>query len=429
MLETRTLDYKNIVFISTNEGVIPATKAYQSFILYEVKQEFGLPLPKENDAITSYHFYRLLQRAENVSLIYNRSDSKMQSGESSRFIKQIELELPLYNNNIQVNHKLVSTEDYASNSSTTKEIEKTEEVIEQLKEYIAKRGLSPSSLNNYKKCSYFFYLQKIANLKKDDKVEEQMAYNTQGNIIHETLEEAYLPYLGKQIGEEQFKDITKEINKIFKHKLDKNFGVKNTETGKNYITKVILKKFISNYISKESEYIKENKLIEILGLEEELSKKININIGGAPTDVLFKGSADRIDRLKSQIRIVDYKTGSVEESQLKINIYRGENQWEKMFTDEYDKAFQLMMYAWMYWDKKPSYNSLSSGITALKLHSEFFPLQLYKEDTINEKYIKSFEASLIKLVQEMFDKNVAFKQRKADRTCSNCDYKNICMRT
>ncbi len=429
MLETRTLDYKNIIFISLNEGVIPTKKAYQSFILYEVKQEFGLPLPRENDAITSYHFYRLLQRAENINLIYNRSNSKMESGESSRFIKQIELELPSYNNKIMINHIFVNTDSNTNDVAKPIIIEKTQDIYDKLKTYINKNGLSPSSLNNYKKCSYYFYLQKIVNLKKDNEVEEQMAYNTQGNIIHETLEEAYLEYKGKQINAEQFKEIAKDIKKIFQQKLDTNFGIKNTERGKNYITKIILEKFISNYIAKENKFLEDNKLLEIVGLEEPLKKTININIEGEPTPITFKGSADRIDKIKSQIRIIDYKTGNVEESALNIKIDRQKDKWDYMFTDKYDKAFQLMMYAWMYWDKKPDYNSISSGITALKRHSKYYPLVLYKEKVINKEHIKRFEENLRTLVEEILDKNIPFKQREADKKCSYCDYNTICMRT
>lgn len=429
MLETRTLDFKNIIILSANERVLPTETAYQSFILYEVKQEFGLPLPRENDAITSYHFYRLLQRAHNINILYDRSSDKMNSGDSSRFIKQLELELPLYNNKIHPIHHLVSVDYNTEDSSQQITIEKTKSVIDVLKKYILERGLSPSSLNNYKKCGYLFYLQKIANLRKDDEVEEQMAYNTQGNIIHETLEEIYLPFVGKQINYKEFKDISKEIKKTFYLKLDTIFGNKNTETGKNYLTKVILENFIDNYITAEIKYLEENGNIEIIGVEERLEKTLNINIENVSTPVNFKGSADRIDRLKSQIRIVDYKTGRVEENNLSVNFYQGKDQWAKMFTEDYDKAFQLMMYAWMYWDNKPHYNSLTSGILSLKQHSVFYPLQLYKIENIDEEHIRRFEADLIKLVEEIFDKEIPFTQRKADRTCSNCDYKTICMRT
>lgn len=429
MLETRTLDYKNIILLSVNEGVIPSEKIYQSFILYEVKQEFGLPLPRDNDAITSYHFYRLLQRAQNINLLYDRSDSKLTSGESSRFIKQLELELPLYNSKIQIKQHIVTVDYNTKDNSKAIIIEKTKEVIDLLKKYVSKRGLSPSSLNNYKKCSYLFYLQKIAYLKKDDEVEEQMAYNTQGNIVHQTLEEIYKPYLGKQIDIKQFKEMSEVILGTFNSKLNENFGSNNAKTGKNYLTKQILEKYINNFISAENKYLENNGSVEILGIEERLQKTITINIDNISTPILFSGSADRIDRLKSQIRIVDYKTGSVDENHLKINSTTNADQWDKMFTDEYDKAFQLMMYAWIYWEKKPSYNSIISGISALKRHSDFYPLMLYKQEAIDDKNIQRFEKDLIKLVEDIFDIDKPFVQREADRICSNCDYKTICMRT
>ncbi len=428
MLESRTLDYKNIIFISLNEGVLPKEKAYQSFILYEVKHEFGLPLPRENDAITSYHFYRLLQRAENISLLYNSNADAMQSGESSRFVKQLEIELPTYNKQIKTNHYFVSIDANSKDNATSIEIEKTDVILKQLKEYVVEKGLSPSSLNTYKKCSYLFYLQKIVHLKKDDEVEEQMAYNTQGNIVHETLEEIYKDYIGKQISFIDFKSKANKVMETFNAKLNQLFGSKNTETGKNYLTRVILERFVSNFVEVESKYLKENGAIEIIGVEENLEKTLAVDIDNELINVKYRGSADRIDKLKSQVRIVDYKTGSVVDSHLRIGINKNKDQWDKMFTDEYDKAFQLMMYAWMYWDNKAAFNSISSGILALKKHSIYYPLKLYGEDVITEEHILRFEEDLKQLTAEIFDKRVTFSQRKADRICTNCDYKTICMR-
>ncbi len=428
MLETRTLDFKNIIILSVNEGILPHESPYQSFILFEVKREFGLPLPKDNDAISSYYFYRLLQRAENINLIYSKSNDGMHSGESSRFIKQIELELPPYNPNIKIKHLQVELSPIADDHIQNISVEKTNEILEQSIKYILNRGLSPSSLNNYKKCSYLFYLQKIVGIKKDTELEVDMAYNTQGNIIHETLENLYKDYVGLTIDIEEFNKQSARVKSIFKERLDQLFGSKNTESGKNFLTRVILEKFLSNFISAEKEYLKEHRQLTIIGTEEELTKSLNFTINEKTYQFNFRGSADRIDIANNQLRIVDYKTGNVEESHLKITANKTSDQWDKMFNDEYDKAFQLMMYAWMYWEHRGNYQGLQCGISALKKHSKYYPLSLYQKNHIEERDIKRFEADLITLVEEILNQEIPFTQRQDDRVCKSCDYNVICAR-
>ncbi len=427
MLETRTLDFKNIIILSVNEGILPKTKAYQSFILFDIKKEFKMPLPSENDAIMAYHFYRLLQRAENISLIYNTSPGQVQGNEMSRFIKQIEIELPLINHNISINHQMVPFKFHSEDIIQNIIIKKTPFIIEKIKDYAINKGFSPSSLNNYKRCSYFFYLQKIVGLKVDDIVEENMAYNTQGTIIHETLEDFYKNYLNKEINAEELNKSTKHILNIFHNKIYKEFGNLNTDTGRGLITKKILEQYIINYIKNEISYLKNNKCY-ILGLEERLSKKLTFKVNNEKITVNFAGSADKIDKNINTIRIIDYKTGKVEPRDLSISVYRGEDQWEKMFNEKYDKAFQLMMYAWMYWDKRPSGFALHSGISALKNNGEYYPLELYKENTITEKNISRFEHDLKELILGLLDSNIPFVQRENDRKCGYCEFKGVCGR-
>jgi len=432
MLETRTLDFKNIILVSTNEGILPKTQAYQSFILFDIKKEYNLPLPIDNDAIVAYHFYRLLQRAENINLIYSRSTSGMHSSEASRFIKQLELEIPEVNKNISIKHHMVKVANKADDKAESIIIDKTDEIIDKIMQLATGNGFSPSSLNTYKKCSYLFYLQKIMKLKKDNEVEENMAYNTQGNIVHETLEDLFKPTKGNSISLDEFEKTLLDVKDIFKNKLDELFGKENTENGRNYLTRKILEQYIENFIKKEKEYLKSNTDTKVIGLEENLSKALNFKILNKDITINFRGSADRIDEIPTaagtNIRIVDYKTGTVKDSDLRITNFRGTDQWEYMFNDKYDKAFQLMMYAWMYWDKKPENYLLTSGITALKNHSNFYPLSLYKNEIISAENIVRFEEDLIILIQEILNPEVPFTQRESDRACEYCDFRTICMR-
>ncbi|RLD46528.1 MAG: hypothetical protein DRI86_02970 [Bacteroidetes bacterium] len=427
MLETRTLDFKNIIILSVNEGILPKTKPYQSFILFDIKKEFNMPLPSENDSIMAYHFYRLLQRADNVNLIYNISPGQIQGNEMSRFIKQIELEMPLINPKIEISHQKVQFKFQSEDKVQDISVQKSPLIIEKIKNYAINKGFSPSSLNNYKKCSYFFYLQKIVGLKTDEVIEEQMAYNTQGTIIHETLEDFYKEYINKNITVDDLKKSKKKILNIFINKITEEFENLNTKTGRGLITKKILEQYLKNYINNEIKYLEKNEC-HILGLEEKLSKELIFNINKEKIKISFGGSADKIDKNKNTIRIVDYKTGKVEPRELSISIFRGFDQWENMFSEKYDKAFQLMMYAWMYWDNKPVGYYIQSGISALKNNGEYYPLELYKEYSISEENISRFEEDLKLLIETLFDKETPFKQRENDRICINCEFKDVCER-
>jgi CRISPR/Cas system-associated exonuclease Cas4 (RecB family) len=254
-----------------------------------------------------------------------------------------------------------------------------------------------------------------------------MAYNTQGTIIHETLEDFYKKFLNKNITAEDLEVSKDKILNIFNNKISEEFENLNTKTGRGLITKKILEQYIKNYINNEIKYLERNEC-HVLGLEEKLSKEIVFNIDNEAISVNFGGSADRIDKNKNTVRIVDYKTGKVEPRDLSIIIRQGFDQWEYMFTDKYDKAFQLMMYAWMYWDKKPEGYNIQSGISALKNNGEYYPLELYKEYSISEENISKFEEDLKLLIEKLFDKEIPFKQRENDRICNNCEFKEVCGR-
>ncbi|MCK5846615.1 MAG: PD-(D/E)XK nuclease family protein [Bacteroidales bacterium] len=428
MLETRTLDFENIIILSVNEDILPKTQTYQSFILFDIKKEFGMPLPSNNDSISAYHFYRLLQRCNNVNLLYNAAAASMSNGEMSRFIKQIEIEIPELNSNIEINHKKVKFGFTASEKTQAIEIKKTDEIINYLKKWSQEKGFSPSSLNNYKRCTYMFYLQKVLNIKPSDKVEEKMAYNIQGNILHESLEDYYGNYKNKKLTFDEFNKTSNKIQKIFDNKLNSEYRNINTKTGKNLLTRKILEQYIYNFIKSEKNFLKENDEIRLLGLEENLIKYIDIDIEGANIKIKVKGSADRIDQVGNTIRLIDYKTGAVDESDLKLKGKKGSDKWLKMFEGKLDKAFQLMMYAWMYWDSKPPTAALTSSISALKNHSANFPLIIENDDIILQTHIDKFEEDLSTLILGLFDRNKPFVQRENGRECEYCDYRSICSR-
>ena len=245
VLESRVLDFETVIVLSVNEGKFPAGKANNSFIPYDVKRELGLPTFKEKDAIYTYHFYHLLQRAKEVFLLYNTESEGLDAGEMSRFITQMDVERPASHVfTKEIHNPLVPTSPIALQL-----IPKSAAVLVRLQE-IAKAGFSPSSFSSYIRNPIAFYFQKILRIRETEEVEETVALNTLGTIIHESLFELYTPFVGKFLSEhevnacfsqieavvtKQFKAVYKEgeIKKGRKTDCDFTFGICRRKSAKN----------------------------------------------------------------------------------------------------------------------------------------------------------------------------------------------------
>ncbi|MDG2281217.1 MAG: PD-(D/E)XK nuclease family protein, partial [Flavicella sp.] len=188
MLETRVLDFETVILTSMNEGILPAGKSENSFIPFDVKQQYNLPTYQEKDAIFAYHFYRLIQRANDVYLFYNTETDAYGAGEKSRFLTQLEID------GIEITKKSIAPL-VTSESKDEIVVEKTDEVISTLKK-IAANGFSPSALAKYIEDPLSYYKRYVLKIKDLDEVEETVAANTMGTIIHDVLEDFYKPYIG-----------------------------------------------------------------------------------------------------------------------------------------------------------------------------------------------------------------------------------------
>ncbi|NNL16516.1 MAG: PD-(D/E)XK nuclease family protein, partial [Flavobacteriaceae bacterium] len=206
MLESRVLDFETVIISSVNEGILPAGKSNNSFIPFDVKIENNLPTYKEKDAVYSYHFYRLLQRAKNVFILYNTEPDAIKGGEKSRFITQLEIE------GIHELHHILISPKVPPISNTQITISKSELIMNRIKE-VAEKGFSPSSLTSYIRNPLDFYYQKILRVKQYEDVEETVASNTLGTVVHNTLEDFYKPLIGHFLTIETLKGLKKKIEK------------------------------------------------------------------------------------------------------------------------------------------------------------------------------------------------------------------------
>jgi len=401
MLETRVLDFENIILASANEGILPASSQQNSFIPFDVKIEFGLPTYREKDAIFSYHFFRLLQRAKNIFILYNTEHDVFGSGEKSRFVTQLEMM------RTDIVQKTVSPKVVAQKVKL-KEIAKNDLVFDRLRE-LAKNGFSPSSLTNYLYNPVAFYKQKILRIKEFDDVEETVAYNTLGTVVHETLDELYKPLIGKFV---TVNDILKMENGT-KDLVVKHFRIhfKNGDitTGKNRLIFEVANRFVVNFLVQEKKLLKdENNQLKIIATEENLSAEIEIE--GIDFPVKIHGNVDRVDELNGEIRIIDYKSGMVKSSELKVLNF------EQLREKEQYKAIQVLLYAFLY-TKSKRYNiskNLKGGIFSFKnLNQEFLAINFssnYRnpDTTITQEKLDEFLEEIKGYIKEIFNPAIGF---------------------
>ncbi|MBA0885377.1 PD-(D/E)XK nuclease family protein [Flavobacterium undicola] len=403
VLESRVLDFDTVIVTSMNEGKFPAGKSQNSFIPYDVKRELGLPTFKEKDAIYTYHFYHLLQRAKNIYLLYNTESEGLDAGEKSRFITQLEVEK-------QRNHNL-SHEIYNAvlpeTAYTPMVIEKSPAVMGRLKK-IAEEGFSPSALTSYIRNPIQFYFQKILRIREVEEVEENIALNTLGTIIHETLKALYEPFIGKFISESDidncFKLIDDEVLKQFKI-VYKEGEIKK---GRNLLAFEVAKRNVFNFLKVELECIKAGDAIKIIALEQTFGR--TLNHPDLPFPVLIKGNVDRIEERNGIIRIIDYKTGKVEKASVSLKTWSGLTQELKN-----DKIIQVLAYAFMY-EPEANGKSIEAGIISFKnLKSGFLPFQ-FKEDKdvqqiINEEIMTNYLEQIVLLLKEILDTDKSFEEK------------------
>ena len=403
VLESRVLDFDTVIITSMNEGKFPAGKSNNSFIPFDVKRENGLPTFKEKDAIYTYHFYHLLQRAKNIYLIHNTESDGFDAGEKSRFITQLEVEK-------QPNHT-VTTQIYNATlpekASRSIEIPKSESVMLKLKA-IAEKGFSPSALVSYIRNPVDFYFQKILYIKEVAEVEENIALNTLGTIIHETLEALLTPFIGKFLLESDiltcFKLLDNEVLKQFKL-IYKEGEIKK---GRNLLAFEVAKRNVFNFLKLELELIKNGDAVKILYLEKKCEAFLT------HPNLLFPvkigGKVDRIEERNGVIRIIDYKTGKVEKKNLVLK------SWDKLTEDlKNDKIIQILAYVFMFKNEIQG-KQIQAGIISFKnLKNGFLPFE-FKEGKegktiIDEEVIEAFLEQIVILLNEILDKSVPFIEK------------------
>lgn len=407
VLESRVLDFENVIITSVNEGKFPSGKSQNSFIPYDVKRELGLPTYKEKDAIYSYHFYHLLHRAKNIYLLYNSDNEGIDAGEKSRFLTQLEIEKQPKH---MLSHKIYNAV-LPEKAYTSVQVPKSSLLMERLQEIATEKGFSPSSLTSYIRNPIQFYFQRVLRINEMDEVEENIAVNTLGTIIHEVLEVLYYPYLNKYLSIKDIEEMLLKIDSITLEKFKLVYKEGEIKKGKNLLAFEVAKRNIYNFLQLEKSSLEAGETVKIIALEEKIETLINDE--RLPYPIKMAGNVDRIEIRGNVIRIIDYKTGKVDGNSLKINDF------EALTSDiKNEKIIQLLCYALMF-RNKTEFDSypIEAGIISFKnMKAGFMSFGLGKgrgvipQTMITDEILEAFKTEIITLILEILDKERPLKE-------------------
>ena len=447
LLETRTLDFDRVIVLSLNEGSLPGTRKRESLIPVDIANmsAFSLPTFTQADAVTSYHFYRLLQRPKEAVLVYVQNESS--SAEVSRFIRQIRFDWSKLNPNLELIEPTIQfNADHVVEEEVEHRIAKTPELIAQIKDILENRGFSPSSVAMFASCSLKYYFSQIVNLRQEKQREDEMGADVFGTWLHKVLElvDSQLIEAG---GWEDGLSVTEKkalIEPLLAQAMaeirekEGNFEV---EKGFNYVLQDVAKTLLGSYFEQSSTWYPER--IKLLAVEQKLETIVMIPVGSEMWPVKMKGRIDRMDlKGESVLRIVDYKTGKVEKKDVKA----GESLAETLQDKELKaKLFQLWMYKFlvkMELQKSPEDRiealqgvaldnlTIEPGIISFRNFKDQLissPLE-FSEGESEASFIQESNALIKHWVDELVSEETVFEKTANLDQCTFCDFTSICHR-
>lgn len=425
LLETRAIDFKNIIILSFNEGIYPKSSASPSYIPYNLRKGFGLPTLEHQDSIFAYYFYRLLQRAETVDVYYNSSPDGLKTGERSRFLHQL-----AYQNDQPVNESAV-TIPLSNHSPLGIEIKQSFETTQLLKKFQHGKGhfLSPSALNIYLDCSLKFYFKYIANVPEEDQVSEEVDPAIFGNILHDSMEQLYMDVANKKIDERvirHFLDNENIIHDIINTCFINNYAGQNqliSASGSNIIVKNVILTYIRQILNVDLRRVP----FEIVEMEQKHERAVPVSSNPEVNQIVIGGKIDRVDKSEDKLQVIDYKTGKAAHAYKNLEELFGRGDFNRNKA-----AFQTFLYSYLYVDGQskviqpwlyPVKNMFEEGFDA-RIHYKDKQKTVFIEDfnTLRE----DFEKLLFNLTDEIYSPEAVFKQTDELRFCGQCPYKNIC---
>ena len=425
VLETRALDFDRLIILSMNEGVFPQRRVANSFIPYNLRRGFGLPTYEHQDSIWAYHFYRLIHRASQVSLLYDTRSNGLQTGEVSRFVYQLR-----YHYEVPMRDKLV-VYNVSSSQVPVLQMEKTATVMEHLNAFRkgGARALSASALNTYLDCPLQFYFAVVEGIEEEDEVSETVESNVFGSILHKVMENVYRPFCGQQITAELLKTVREDVltmtgavARAFAEVFFKTDVVRPL-TGQNFLIGEMIRKYATKILERDGALAP----FRYLESEKKVRGLFSLSDG---SEVQLKGFIDRVDEVGGTLRIIDYKSGTG------MTVFPSvEALFDKSAADRPKAVMQVFMYAWMYANELSGRTAIQPGMYYVRtLFAPTFDAGIYhrvergKQERVMDfaDYRDAFEEGLRGCLDEIFSEETPFIQTTNGKACSYCRFRSIC---
>jgi hypothetical protein len=406
-LESRALDFENLIVLSVNEGVIPRGIHDTSILPYDLKRHHGIPGTREKDAVMSNHFFRLLQRARNVHLIYSPLTDRFGSGEKSRFLLQLEEELK----DVKISYRKFKTPLGSKPNDNT--VQKDKLFYDLLENYFLGKGLSVSALNKFIRCPLDFYYTYICGIREDENVQEDIEDSSMGIIVHNILEDLYKPFIDQQLNASTLRNSLKNISELTEDRFKLRLNQKKL-LGINYLSKEIAITQIEKVIMSDIRDLESGSTIELLGTELRLNTPFPYQMGSRKIQINLNGTIDRVDCRNGIIRLIDYKTGNVNETSVNPLDLTAEASATNSIS------LQLAFYSYIYGKLNPD-AEINSWIVAVKNSKQLHYHGRIKNSTSSGvEFRTSFELYLSNIIDDMTNPAVELAHNHDSKYCQVC---------
>lgn len=427
ILETRCLDFKNLVILGLNENKWPRTFTAPSFIPANIRKGFGLPGIDEQDAMYAYYFYRLIQRAENVSATYSVVKEGISTRELSRYGFQLQYDSE--HNPEKVNLDFC----FAHDPIKPIVIESTNQIATKLlSNNTVEHPLSPSAINTYLQCSLRFYFRYVMQLPEPDDLKEEIDGMIFGNIFHDTMEALYKPFEGKVLNRSDIENLQKNkvlIENEIRKKIAKNYFREKEENNKKVIIEgktLLIFENIKTYLNQLLKVDMELTPFTLISLEKNYKTELEIEVNGIKTIINVGGKIDRVDRVNGKTRVLDYKTGNVKSTVFK----EVDELFKRDLKDPKKEVLQAMIYTWILSvdSKETDFQPAIYSLRNLFKDSKNQDVRWEKHDFSFSELREDFVAELKSLLAEIYSNQNSFVQTPHAEHCKYCAYKSICQR-
>lgn len=430
ILETRNLDFENVILLSMNDDNFPGNHMAQaSFIPYNLRSAYGLPTPEHHEGVYAYYFYRLLQRARRVWMVYCSHADDKSTGEPSRYIYQLDYEsgIPLRRIEVGVDVNLAQSEPI--------EVAKDAAVMQRLERFTdpaSKATLSPTAFYRYVACPLRFYFHSVARLETDDEISEEVDAPMFGTILHAALQKLYTRIVGESHPGATLRALlrTKEVARAVEESINENYLNDPKATTEDYTGNLLLvKDIVTRYLrGGVMPYDAAHDGFTVQGLEQPVSYGFDFRAGERTLRMKFAGIADRIDRLDDgSLRVVDYKTGAPHLEFAGLDsLFHGEGK-QRLSNILQTLLYAMMLYRTQGLDAEPTLYY----VRAMNRET-YLPTLVDHETGVRggryTLYAERFEELVRATLAEMYDPATPFRQCADADTCRYCDFNIICKR-